>query len=224
VKILEAIMVQHHPWQKYLADMAESQVYGRLKEIKTQVSFLPKENFKGNYRTLPECGGGAFFDLGPYWLQLLQCFGDVSEAEYAGASCFDGPNGCDWTFNANLKLNNGINAEFAGSFEQSYQASHELIFEKAKVRMEDFYRANFANLKVALTIEDYKNNSKETIFFPPQNYYVNQLKFFSEVIDGIRENIDPLQTYKRILVMEGIYENAKRAFKKKKRVVNNEEI
>lgn len=63
----------------------------------------------------------------------------------------------------------------------------------------------FLSLPVLLKCHD----SKETVVFPPQNYYVNQLKFFADVLDEITPNISLEQTYERILLMEEIYKSAK---------------
>ncbi|NLW46100.1 MAG: Gfo/Idh/MocA family oxidoreductase [Firmicutes bacterium] len=209
VHLLEAIMVQHHPWQKYIIDIKNSGQYGRLKRVTTRASFIAKDNFLGNYRSSPEKGGGAFYDLGSYWMQFLQCLGQLKNASYNGKSSFNGPNGCDWTFNAQLIFDDGIISEFTCSFEMPYQACHELEFESAKITMPNFFGANLGNRKMSLIIEDFNKESKETVFFPPQNYYVNQLKFFANVLDGLTPNISLEQTYERILFMEEIYKLAK---------------
>lgn len=210
VHLLEAIMVQHHPWQQYIINIKNSGQYGRLKRVTTKASFIAKDNFLGNYRSLPEKGGGVFYDLGSYWLQFLQCLGELKNASYQGKSSFNGPNGCDWTFNVELIFDDGIVSEFTGSFEMPYQARHELEFEYAKITMPDFFGANLGNRKVSLIIDDFNKDSKETVVFPPQNYYVNQLKFFADVLDEITPNISLEQTYERILLMEEIYKSAKR--------------
>jgi dTDP-3,4-didehydro-2,6-dideoxy-alpha-D-glucose 3-reductase len=208
VKLLEAIMVQHHPWQKYLTSLVKSKKYGNLKTITTSISFVPRNNFKDNYRTVQEAGGGVFFDLAPYWLQFLQCFGSITEAVYSGESGFDGPNGCDWTFNSKLIFTSGIKCFFEGSFEKPYKVTHELEFENAVIKMNDFYRANFGNLKVSLSIFEKEKGSEQKVFFEPQNYYVNQLNYFLQLLDGIQGD-DTDKTLERILILEKIYESAR---------------
>ena len=77
--------------------------------------------------------------------------------------------------------------------------------------MKDFFRAKLGNYKVPLEVLNLETNEKEKLDFPAQNYYVNQLKFFCDVIDGVRENLPKSQTYERMKMLEDIYKCAKGA-------------
>lgn len=57
ILLLEGIMIQHHPWQKKIKEIIDAGIYGRLKSIKTHLTF--QFNERGNYRFFPENGGGC---------------------------------------------------------------------------------------------------------------------------------------------------------------------
>jgi predicted dehydrogenase len=209
IKILEGVAIQHHPWQLAIKDMVDSGKYGELKEIKTDSCIVLKDNNENNYRRFPERGGGAFYDLSCYWVQFLQFIKGGVPVSYNGFSKFDGPNNCDWTFNASAKYEDGLETSFNASFELPYKVEHILEFEKATVKVNDFFRACLGNYKITFTIENKDNAVKEKIAFDPQNYYVNQLRFFVDVVSGNRENISLMQSYERIKFIEDVYKAAK---------------
>lgn len=209
VHVLEGLMVQHHPWQRSIKDIVDSGAYGALRTIESTISFLPKESFQTNYRSFPERGGGSFYDLGCYWLQFLQAVAELELESYRGQSTFDGPNGADWTFHAELQLAGGVPARLTTSFEMPYKAAHMLIFEHAIVSMEDFFRANLGFYKVSFKVTDLRTNETRKVMFEPQSYYVNQLCFFSDVIDGLKTNIPLEASLERIILQENIYQAAR---------------
>jgi predicted dehydrogenase len=212
IKILEGLAIQHHPWQLAIKEMVDSQKYGKLKEIKTDTCIMFKDNNENNYRRFQERGGGAFYDLGCYWLQFLQLISGRDPESYDGFSKFNGPNNCDWTFNANAEYSTGLKSNFTASFELPYKVEQVLEFEKATIKVHDFFRACLGNYKIRLSIESKEDGSVEKIFFDAQNYYVNQLRTFLEIINGDRDDIYNAylkQSYHRIKVMESIYESAK---------------
>jgi NDP-hexose-3-ketoreductase len=209
VHVLEGLMVQHHPWQRAVKELIDSGAYGALRRIETTISFLPKASFENNYRSFPERGGGSFYDLGCYWLQFLQAVDGLELASYQGYSSFDGPNGADWTFQAEARLAGGAEASLTASFERSYKAAHTLYLEHAVVSMDDFFRANLGFYKVSFKVNDLRTGETRKFTFEPQSYYVNQLNFFSDVIDGLRPNIPLEASLERIILQESIYQSAR---------------
>jgi NDP-hexose-3-ketoreductase len=209
VYLLEGLMVRHHPWQDYLKELIRSNRYGKLLSTHSQISFIPKDNFAGNYRSFSAKGGGAFYDLAPYWLQFLQCIGAITQADYEGRSKFQGPNGCDWTFEAELIFAAGCRSGLVASFEMPYQALHELRFATAMIKIDDFFRANLGNFKINIVVEDWKSGRVEKQSFPPQCYYTNQLLFFADVILGRKPNVNMEETADRLCLLEKIYQKAR---------------
>ncbi|WP_246096079.1 Gfo/Idh/MocA family protein [Paenibacillus sinopodophylli] len=209
--ILEALMVQHHPWQHSLRAMVEDNRYGRLLRTESAICIVPREDISQNYRSMPEKGGGSFHDLGCYWLQFLQKTTGLSARlnSFSGRSAFDGPNGCDMTFMAEMNREDGFHASLITSFERSYKASHTLFFEKAKVTVPDFFRASLGNYKITIKIERSDAVALEKMEFEPQSYYVNQLAFFRDVVAGHKPNIAISESYERIRLSQHIYQSAK---------------
>ncbi|MCD1257608.1 Gfo/Idh/MocA family oxidoreductase [Paenibacillus athensensis] len=208
VHVLEALMVQHHPWQEQVRQWVADSTYGALREIDSRISFTPKASFEGNYRSFPEKGGGSFYDLGCYWLQFLQSTVGLEPVAYEGRSAFAGLNGCDWTFDTELRYESGLTARLTTSFEQAYKASHTLHFEAATVTVVDFFRANLGPYAITLKIEDRTTGATSKWVSPPQHYYQNQLLFFSDVLDGIRDNVPLTASLERIRLQELIYQSA----------------
>lgn len=215
VHLLEGIMVQHHPWQAYIKQMIENNTYGALRSVKTQISFQLDAS-SDNYRCKKALGGGAFWDEGPYWIQFIQYILGLQPKTYNGYSDFSGPDGCDWTFQASMAYKGGIHVDFTTSFEMPYEATHWLVFDKATVRISNFFRASMGNFKINIDIEALETGVKEKLSFEPQNYYVNQLDFFSHVLGGTMPNISLNQSTDRIRIMENIYMDAKKNNKDKK--------
>jgi dTDP-3,4-didehydro-2,6-dideoxy-alpha-D-glucose 3-reductase len=208
VHLLEGLMVQHHPWQNYISEIIDNKQFGNLKNITTQLCIVPKDNFKGNYRSIKEKGGGSFLDLGCYWIQFIQKiigFDDLSSC--FGQSDFSGPDECDWTFTAGMSFKSGIEANFISSFELPYKSNHILEFENARILIKDFFRANLGNFNINIQIEK-KNDEKEKIVFKPQCYYTNQLIFFANVLKGREKNINLKQSFDRIHLLELILSKA----------------
>lgn len=212
--LLEGLMVQHHPWQQTLKEIIASQNYGKLNRIESQISFVARNNFVGNYRSFPERGGGSFCDVGCYWLQFIQAVLGKEPSQYGGSSLFNGPNGCDWTLDAFMEFDNGLRAEFTSSFEMPYKASHRLEFEDAVLVIPDFFRANLGNYKITIQV-NYKDRSKNKIVFAPQNYYTNQMKFFCDIMNNAKQNIPLSQTYERIKLSQAILMSAKKVLNTK---------
>ncbi len=208
VCLLEAVMVQHHPWQRAVKDMILQGKYGSLKSISSSICFIPRNNFEGNYRSSPDMGGVCFYDVGSYWLQFVQCLLGLDFKKLTAHSEFNGPNGCDWSFIAGLTYENGVEIQLEASFEKPYRASHTLEFEKGRLIVKDFFRCIYNNVKFYMEEEDYNSGVKNKIVFPPQNFYANQLAFFCDVMDCKRENADFGESIERVRVMENIFKSA----------------
>ncbi|WP_019911060.1 Gfo/Idh/MocA family protein [Paenibacillus sp. HW567] len=185
LRLVEGLMVAHHPWQQILKSIVDSGEYGQLRKIRTRISVPAKDRHSGNYRSSKPKGGGAFADLGCYWLQFLQALVGLQNTEVSAHSEFAGPDGCDWTFQAALRYSSGLEAECLTSFELPYRASHTLYFDRTVLTVPDFFRAikGFYKIKIRHDLSENRSTLHE---FPPMNYYVNQLEAFAEMLDGHR--------------------------------------
>ncbi len=184
--VLEGLMIRHHPWQRALRMLVQEERYGKLQRIRTELHVPMRELPLTSYRCDPDRGGGVFADLGCYWLQALQQlpgFEATKPLEWQASSAFDGPQGCDWSFDAALSYPGGISAELSASFEQPYRARHVLELEHAVLTVNDFFRANVGRYKITIKIaEPETGRLLDSISFEPQHYYENQLTYFRDSI------------------------------------------
>ncbi len=213
LQVIEGVMVAHHPWQHTLRECIASGEYGALVRTVTQLTIPAKEDHHDNYRSHPEQGGGCFWDLGCYWLQFLQQVIGIQHSEFEGRSSFDGPNGCDWTFEAQAQLADGVTAEALFSFEKPYSSRHVIYLEKAKITINDFFRCNLGfyklKLKIALIENGQETGEVRYHTFEPMNYYVNQLRFFRDVIHHHQHHHLFAESVERIQLLSHIHATAK---------------
>ncbi|WP_339249741.1 Gfo/Idh/MocA family oxidoreductase [Paenibacillus sp. FSL P2-0136] len=182
-KLTEGLMIACHPWQQALKGIVDSGEFGALRRISTRISVPAKNRHAGNYRSVRGKGGGAFADLGCYWLQFVQTLAGLQPEEILAQSAFDGPDGCDWTFQAALQYKNGLRAECLTSFELPFRASHILYFDHTVLTVPDFFRPikGFYKLKIRHDLPDNRTTLCE---FEPLNYYVGQLEAFAAIMSG----------------------------------------
>lgn len=205
VPLLEAVMVQHHPWQATLREMIETEKYGKIKSTNTKITLqFPEAENSGNYRFSPECGGGAFWDLGTYWIQFVQICLGLQPNKIDAQATLNKPQGIDVAFAASLKFLGGAMAEFECSFEQAFAANHWLEMEKAQIKVRNFFRPLFGIQSMSLEIHHFDTGETEKIKFPVQNYYTNQLEFFLRVLAGSESNLPFSQIRERVKIMEEI--------------------
>ncbi|MFD1991242.1 Gfo/Idh/MocA family protein [Paenibacillus nicotianae] len=213
LQLIEGLMVAHHPWQHTLRELIQSGEYGNLIRTVTQLTIPAKDNHQDNYRSHPEQGGGCFWDLGCYWLQFLQQVIGIQHSEFDGHSLFDGPNGCDWTFEAQARLAHGVTAEAIFSFEKPYSSRHVIYLEHATITINDFFRCNlgFYKLKLKIALLDNGQETGEVRYhtFEPMNYYVNQLRFFRDVIHHPSHHHSLDESVERIHLLSHIHATAK---------------
>lgn len=213
IHVLEGLMVQHHPWQQALCTLIREETYGRLIGLSTEI-YVPfkgtgQEAISANYRCFPEKGGGAFYDLGCYWLQFLQnLLGlETENIECAqGHSYFQGPHGCDWTFEASVTYSfpasnslrdskytgpeniRRVTASCCTSFEKPYRSRHVLETEHAILTINDFFRANLGRYKISIKVEDKQGRLLQILSFEPQHYYENQLRAFWDTVICLQDS------------------------------------
>lgn len=207
VQLIEGIMARHHEWQAYVKNLIQTAYYGKLKHIQTNIVFEAPTPEGDSYRTHLECGGGIFWDIASYWVQFLQTtLGLEGIKAYEGKSKFDGPNGCDWDFDAQVVYDNGLVCNLHSGFNTPYEADYILSFEKAQFKLNNMFRPTVG--KVKLKAEIIKDNEVEKISFAPSNYYINQLKYLNNVLEGKEEAETITDIAARLQLLEAIYEDA----------------
>jgi predicted dehydrogenase len=210
IHILEALMMQHHPWKDKVREIVDSEKYGCIISVETIFNLELTEKNSESYRYYPNLGGGVYFDCSPYWLLFLQYSLGLKPVKISASSEFDGPNNIDMDFEACLAYENGVEARFYTSYRKPYTANHKIIFEKAELIIRTFSRPALGEYSLTIKVL-MDNNEVERITFPPQDYYTNQLAFFSDVIINGKENKSIDQSFERIYLMEQIYKKALKA-------------
>ncbi len=208
VHVLEAVMCQHHPWQRGVRQLIDSQAYGRLESIRTEFTF-PFSDTR-NYRFLPRRGSGVFHDVGPYWVQFVQHCAGLAVETVEGFSDFSGVNGVDTTFEAKMKLSGGVEAEFLGSFERPFCATHWLRFEAARARVRNFLQPRRGPYAVRLDVHDTHSGERSSSVCGPEDHYLRQLEFFSRVLTGEVENLPFALSRERTKIIEAVFDSARR--------------
>ncbi len=204
VPVMEALMPGFHPWQAALRAIIHSERFGRLQTTKTQLFTNLTDTPRSNYRFSPELGGGAFFDLGIYWLQFIQqCLAQTPIAMQAHAE-FCPIYRVDLEFSAQLQFDNGVTSTFEASFTRPFTADHWLEFSDATLKLRNFFRPAFGAQTLWFDVQ-YKTGAKEKISFPAQNYYANQLATFMQVIQGASAPESLPQLGARVNLMESLY-------------------
>jgi len=181
--VVEALMVQHHPWQTCVKDLIEQHTYGPLQRIETRIGFtLDPQERPNDYRLNPTLGGGVWNDLGCYWLQFLQhCLSFDSIDSFTGKKQLDEQTGIDRQFEAHVQYQNGVQAHCECSFDSPYVSDHHLFFANASIRIKNFFRPSIGAIKMNLNV--LKNDGqRDTLSFEPQGYYINQLNHFADVV------------------------------------------
>jgi predicted dehydrogenase len=179
--VLEGIMVQHHPWQAWLRSLTAGSAHGAVRRIATRMSFaIAAERLERMPPTSQ--GGGVLRDVAPYWLQLVQLVAGLRVAGLVARARYH-TRGFDVAAEASLSLDGGVEAMLSASFEGPYQASHEIVFERAAVRVEDVFRANLAHACVYATVaREGGTMAREAL--GPANAFVCQARAFAALVDG----------------------------------------
>lgn len=205
VPLLEAVMVQHHPWQIKLKDIIETGIYGKVQSIRTCLTLqFPEAENLGNYRFSREYGGGAFLDLGTYWIQLVQLCLGLEPNAIAAEATLNRPDGVDVACNVRLTFPQGAIAEFDCGFDRPFEANHWLELEKAHIKIRNFFRPLLGIQSLSLDVHHLDTGEKEMIKFPVQSYYVNQLEFFGQILEGKAQNFPLSQIRERVKIIEEI--------------------
>ncbi len=219
----EAMMISHHPWQQAIRSLIESGEYGKLLRTSTRITIPARNDHLDNYRSRKDEGGGCWWDLGCYWLQFMQLVSGeagLSSLSFKGKSDFNGPNGCDWTFESEAVSDDGFVASATLSFEQPYACRHVLHFEDAIITIPDVFRCNlgFYKMKIKLTLlrDGQEIGEAHQHVFEPMNYYVNQLRAFTDQVRQ-QQNRNPATPYEddrltqameRIRLLDHVYRDA----------------
>jgi predicted dehydrogenase len=127
--LVEAVWSRWHPRMIRMIELVKSGSIGELNSI--DASFTFPASIEGNYRQIPEMGGGALFDIGVYPLHAIAAIvGDNAQIAIEKCEVNAGQTGIDLTTTWQMRINDLITATGLASFEMPEKQSLVVTGEK----------------------------------------------------------------------------------------------
>ena len=190
--LVEAVWTRWHPRFIRMVELVQNGAIGEIKAI--NASFTFPGSLEGNYRLLPEMGGGSLFDVGPYplhaWSALTQGnFNMTINSVERNMSSTD----VDMTTRIDSTLNGSIAAHALTSFERDEE--QELLVTGSLLSIENIGNDAFTSYKntSVLTIGD----TLET--FAPVDPYQLMVENFGARMNGEKSWILPFEETIRVM-------------------------
>lgn len=115
--LVEAVWTRWHPRFVRMVDLVRSGAIGEINSFDSSFTF--PGSLEGNYRLIPEMGGGSLFDVGPY---PLHAFSALTNGEIKvvinSVERNTAPTGVDMTTRISATINSSIAAHALTSFER----------------------------------------------------------------------------------------------------------
>lgn len=190
--IVEAVWTRWHPRFVRMVELVQSGAIGEIKAI--DASFTFPGSLEGNYRLLPEMGGGSLFDVGPYplhaWSALTQ--GDL-KMKINSIQRNTAPTGVDMTTRINATLNGSIAVNALTSFER--EEEQLLLVTGSVSSIENVGNDAFTSLRSpsVLKVGDSLEN------FAPADPYQLMVENFGAQIQGEASWILPIEETIRVM-------------------------
>ena len=156
--LVEAVWTRWHPRFIRMVELVNSGAIGEINSI--DASFTFPGSLEGNYRLIPEMGGGSLFDVGPYPLHAFSALtnGDFTMA-IDSVERNTAPTGVDMTTRLDATINSSITAHALTSFERVEE--QKLVVAGSLATIENIGNDAFTSyrnqsvLKVGETIEKF---------------------------------------------------------------------
>ena len=190
--LVEAVWTRWHPRFIRMVELVHSGAIGEIKAI--EASFTFPGSLEGNYRLLPEMGGGSLFDVGPYplhaWSALTQ--GNL-KMTINSVQRNIGSTGVDMTIRINATLNGSIAVDALTSFEQDEE--QQLLVTGSLSSIENIGNDAFTSLRnpSVLKVGDSLEN------FAPVDPYQLMVENFGSQIIGEASWILPIEETIRVM-------------------------
>jgi predicted dehydrogenase len=190
--LVEAVWTRWHPRFIRMVELVQSGAIGEIKAI--DASFTFPGTLEGNYRLLPEMGGGSLFDVGPYplhaWSALTQ--GNL-KMKINSVQRNIGSTGVDMTTRIDATLNGSITVNALTSFEREEE---QLLLVKGSIStIENIGNDAFTSLSnpSVLKVGDLLEN------FAPVDPYQLMVENFGARINGEESWILPIEETIRVM-------------------------
>lgn len=190
--LVEAVWTRWHPRFIRMVELVHNGAIGEIKTINAAFTFPGP--LEGNYRLLPEMGGGSLFDVGPYplhaWSALTQ--GNLNMTINSVERNM-GSTGVDMTTRIDATLNEHIAAHALTSFER--EEEQELLVTGSLSSIENIGRDAFTSFKSTSVLRF--GNTLES--FAPVDPYQLMIENFGAKINGETSWILPINESIRVM-------------------------
>ena len=190
--LVEAVWTRWHPRFIRMVELVHSGAIGEIKAI--DASFTFPGSLEGNYRLLPEMGGGSLFDVGPYplhaWSALTQ--GNL-KMKINSIQRNTGSTGVDMTTRIDATLNGSIAVNALTSFER--EEEQLLLVTGSVSSIENIGNDAFTSLRnpSVLKVGDLLES------FAPVDPYQLMVENFGARINGEESWILPIEETIRVM-------------------------
>jgi predicted dehydrogenase len=190
--LVEAVWTRWHPRFIRMVELVRNGAIGEIKAI--NASFTFPGSLEGNYRLLPEMGGGSLFDVGPYplhaWSALTQgkLSITINSVERNMSST-----GVDMTTRIDATLNGSITVNALTSFER--EEEQELLVSGSLSSIENIGNDAFTSFKNPSVLK--VGESLEN--FAPVDPYQLMVENFGARIKGETSWILPIEESIRVM-------------------------
>ena len=190
--LVEAVWTRWHPRFIRMVELVHNGAIGEIKAINAAFTF--PGSLEGNYRLLPEMGGGSLFDVGPYplhaWSALTQSNLNMTINSVERNM---GSTGVDMTTRIDATLNEYIAAHALTSFER--EEEQELLVTGSLSSIENIGRDAFTSFKSTSVLRF--GNTLES--FAPVDPYQLMIENFGAKINGETSWILPINESIRVM-------------------------
>ena len=190
--LVEAVWTRWHPRFIRMVELVRSGAIGEINSI--DASFTFPGSLEGNYRLIPEMGGGSLFDVGPYPLHAFSALtqGDLKLA-IDSVERNTAPTGVDMTTRLDATLNGSIAANVLTSFERDEE--QQLLVIGSLSSIENIGNDAFTSFKNASVFKI--GNTLET--FAPVDPYQLMVENFGARIKGETSWVLPIEESIRVM-------------------------
>lgn len=175
--LVEAVWTRWQPRMQRMAEIVRRGHLGDVHSIDTVFTF--RGDLTGNYRALPEFGGGALLDVGCYqahlWMMLL---GTGTSVTVTNLDRVVGETGIDLTTDARLLLDGRVRARALCSFDLEPEQSIAVTGTRASMRTGEGEAFTFWKQPGTLIVGDTVER------FPPHDAFMSMVENVSAAING----------------------------------------
>jgi predicted dehydrogenase len=190
--LVEAVWTRWHPRFVRMVELVQNGAIGEISAI--DASFTFPGSLEGNYRLLPEMGGGSLFDVGPYplhaWSALTQ--GNLNMTINSVERNM-GSTGVDMTTRIDATLNGSIAVNALTSFER--EEEQQLLVTGSLSSIENIGNDAFTSLRNPSVLK--VGDSLES--FAPVDPYQLMVENFGARIKGQTSWILPINESIRVM-------------------------